>query len=370
MTNGKHGGAAPGGASGGGQRKRPIVLVAILAVVLVLVAVGVTAWRNKALEAGPWFAAYVDATVTPAYDFENPTSDATRDVILSFVVADPANPCVPHWGTEYSLDEAAASLDIDARVAALKRHGGRAAVSFGGAGSTELATSCTDMPSLEAAYWEVISRYGVSTLDFDIEGDNLSDATAGARRSQAIAEVQRKSASLGRPLDVWLTLPVSPQGLTDDGVAEVESMLKAGVDLAGVNIMTMNYGDSRLPGQSMLQASEDAAVAAHSQLGIIYQRAGQELDSQAVWAKIGLTPMIGVNEIATDVFSLQDAQDFAAFALAKNVGRMSMWSVNRDTACTSDSTGVISASHTCSGIAQETGAFGNVLSEPFKGRFK
>jgi len=364
LINAKHGRAA-----GGGHRQKPILLISILAIVLVLVAAGVTAWRNKTMASAPWFASYVDATVTPAYDFESPTSNATRDVILSFIVADPANPCVAHWGTGYSLDEAATSLDLDARVASLEKHGGRAALSFGGAGSTELATSCTDLPSLEAAYLQVISRYEVSTVDFDIEGGNLSDASAGARRSQAIAEVQRKNANQGRPLDVWLTLPVSPQGLTDDGVAEVESMLKAGVDLAGVNIMTMNYGDSRLPGQSMLQASEDAAIAAHSQLGIIYQRAGQELDSQAVWAKIGLTPMIGVNEIPADVFSLQTAREFAAFASTKNVGRMSMWSVNRDTACTSD-IGVVTASHTCSGLSQESGAFGEVLSEPFTGRFK
>ncbi len=41
---------------------------------------------------------------------------------------------------------------------------------------------------------------------------------------------------------MWLTLPVSPNGLTADGLRVVDQMLSAGVDLAGVNGMTMDFG--------------------------------------------------------------------------------------------------------------------------------
>jgi chitinase len=349
--------------------RRPVTMISFL-LIAVLVVAGIFVWRNRAIETKPWFAGYVDVTLAPALAFETPTSIHTKNVLLSFIVADPANPCEPHWGTHYSLDQAGTLLDLDAKIAKLRKNGGRAAISFGGAASTELATSCTDLPSLQNAYQSVIDRYEVSTVDFDIEGENLQDSDAGARRAQAVAQVQKDRADRGKPLDVWLTLPVSPHGLTDEGVAEIEQMLGKGVDLAGVNIMTMNYGASRIQGQGMLEASEAAAVAAHSQLGIIYQRAGLGLDDAAAWTKIGLTPMIGTNEITADVFTVQDATRFAEFALSKNVGRMSQWSNNRDTQCAAPSLDPAIAPHTCSGVSQDNGDFSNILGVPFTGRFR
>jgi len=354
----------------GSRSLRRLLFAASFALVIVLVIIGIFLWRNQTAPTQPWFAGYVDATVSPQYPFATPASDTSRNVVLSFIVADPANPCVPHWGTEYSLDDADTLLGLDTKIALLRKNGGHPAVSFGGASNTELATSCIDEPSLLGAYSSVVDRYQVNTVDFDIEGDNLADTAAGVRRAKAVAQLQQERSGRGKPLDVWLTLPVSPHGMTDPGVAEVETMLRAGVDLAGVNIMTMNYGDSRLPGQSMLQASEDAAVATQSQLGIIYQRAGQDLDSQAVWAKIGLTPMIGINEISTDIFELDDAKAFADFAAANHVGRMSMWSDNRDTPCPAGTATPAVATHVCSGVAQEAGAFGAALAAPFKGTLK
>lgn len=341
----------------------------VLGVVMCAVA-AIAVWRNKFLEEKPWFAGYVDVTLTAQLAFEKPASAHTRNVLLSFVVADPANPCVPHWGNHYSLDEAGTELGVDEKIAKLRAKGGRVAISFGGAVGTELATTCLDLPTLYDAYKGVLERYDISTVDFDIEGINLPDAAAGARRAQTVALLQKNRADEGKPLAVWLTLPVSPHGLTDEGVAEIEQMLGNGVDLAGVNIMTMNYGDSRVQGQSMLEASQQAALAAHSQLGIIYQRMGQQLDSAAIWNKIGLTPMIGINEITTDVFDVQTAKQFTEFALSKKVGRMSQWSNNRDKQCETPRLDWDTAPHGCSGIEQDDRAFSDTLGRPFKGLFR
>lgn len=365
MTDGKHSFRLPDP-----RNRLPFRLVSGLMLVVVLTVLGISAFRTTLPQAEPWFAGYVDVTVSPAYPFETPASDAAKNVILSFIVAGAANPCEPRWGPHHTLDEAGALLGLDAKLATLRENGGQAAISFGGAANTELATSCTDLPSLEDAYQGVVDRYGASTLDFDIEGANLGHPGAGARRTKAIAAVQEHQRSHGKQLEVWLTLPVSPRGLTDDGVAEVEAMLQAGIELAGVNIMTMNYGESRSSGQSMLQASETAAATVHSQLGIIYQRAGQELDSQALWAKLGLTPMIGLNEISTDVFDLETARQFAEFASENKVARMSMWSHNRDQGCRPGSPAPTAASHSCSGTGQASGAFAQVLGAPFTGAFR
>ena len=44
---------------------------------------------------------------------------------------------------------------------------------------------------------------------------------------------------------MWLTLPVAPGGLLADAVAVVDATLAAGVELGGVNVMTMDYGGAQ-----------------------------------------------------------------------------------------------------------------------------
>ena len=171
----------------------------------------------------------------------------------------------------------------------------------------ELAASCTDVDKLAAAYANVIDRYHISTVDLDVEGANLSDRAAGQRRADAIKKLQLDRRASGKSLAVWLTLPVSPSGLTGDGQAAVSEMLTTGVDLAGVNAMTMDYGSSRADGQSMLDATTGALTATQRQLKILYSRAGTQLSDATVWSKLGATPMIGQNDVPGEVFSLEIA---------------------------------------------------------------
>jgi chitinase len=139
-------------------------------------------------------------------------------------------------------------------------------------------------------------------------------------------------------------------------------MLGAGVELAGVNIMTMNF-EPLQPGQSMLDVSISAAEATHRQMGALYRKAGRQLDQALLWKKIGLTPMVGQNDVSGQALSLQDAEGLNSFALEHGVGRMSMWSLSRDRACTpadrkdADS----AASSTCSGVQQKDGMFAELL---------
>ncbi len=76
-----------------------------------------------------------------------------------------------------------------------------------------------------------------------------------------------------------------------------------GVRVDMVNIMTMDYGTSvdnnGQMGLSAIQASEATQ---------------QQLASIGMNAKIGITPMIGVNDIASEVFKLSDAQMLVDYA--------------------------------------------------------
>jgi len=314
----------------------------------------------------PWFAGYVDVTSTPTYAFEQLGTNDHKDVLLSFIVSSTSKDCVPSWGGAFTLDQAGDTLDLDRRIARLKQEGGNVAVSFGGLKNKELASSCSDVASLKAAYSAVIDRYQLDTIDLDVEQGNLSDSSASARRAQAIAQLQSERRAEGKNLAVWMTLPVSPTGLTEDGTNAVSQLLDKKVDLAGVNAMTMDYGQS-LNGMSMIDASTSALSATQRQLGILYQRAGIYLNNATVWSKIGATPMIGQNDSENEVFTLDDAKQLNKFARSKGVARMSMWSANRDIVCGSNYTDTKVVSDSCSGVKQQAHSFANVLGEGFDG---
>lgn len=336
--------------------------------VVALVGAGLVGWGRfqdtRAAAATPSvFSGYVDVTATPTYAFENPVTPEGRSVVLSFVVADPKNPCQPSWGGAYSLSGAADSLDLDRRIARLVQNGGRVAVSFGGLTNNELATVCTDPAQLKAAYQSVVQRYSLSTIDLDVEGTALADTASLQRRAAAIASLQQDQKAAGKDLSVWLTLPVAPSGLTAEGQAAVQTTLAAGVDLAGVNIMTMDYGASRQSGESMLQASKDAAEATHTQLDEVFRKAGANYGSETLWRKIGLTPMIGQNDVQGEILTLDDAAGLNAYARSKGVGRVSMWSLNRDATCSTNYPDLTRVSDACSGVAQGSAHYATLLGQ-------
>ena len=110
----------------------------------------------------------------------------------------------------------------------------------------------------------------------------------------------------------------------------LENALERGVRIDLVNIMTMDYGDGAAPNPQnyMGEYTIQAAQGLYSQLQVLFP----EKTSAECWAMIGVTPMIGQNDVQSEVFNLEDAQQVAAFAAAQGMGLVSMWSANRDNA--------------------------------------
>lgn len=318
-------------------------------------------------EFNPWFAGYVDVTAKPRYEFENIASNATKNLVLSFIVSSVEDPCVPTWGTYYTLDEANIDLDLDRRIERVRQQEGNVVVSFGGQINNELSIECTNKSKLKSAYLSVINRYNLDTIDLDIEGSALSNTEAINRSATVIAEIQTEMKSEGKSLAVWLTLPVTPNGLTIEGANTVTEYLASGVDLAGVNVMTMNYGQSKEGFGDMKDSSISALKETHRQLGIIYKAQGINLNDLSLWKKIGATPMIGQNDIADEVFTLEHAKGLNQFALSKGVGRMSMWSANRDIQCGGNYVHTNIVSNSCSGVEQDQYDFSKFLGAEFEG---
>lgn len=317
----------------------------------------------------PWFAPYVDVTATPLFAFEQPTHDGVneKNVILSFIVSSKTDACTPTWGGTYNLEEANKELDLDRRIARYRQQEGNVAVSFGGLLNDELAINCKDPELLQNAYESVIAHYSIDTIDFDLEGGAIKDSESLKRRAEVVAKIQKKYRSENKNLAVWLTLPVTPQGLSEDGTKAVAAML-GGVDLAGVNVMTMDYGTSRSNNQSMKEASVNALNETHRQIGILFSQAGINLSDATLWFKIGATPMIGQNDIAGEIFTLEDAISLNEFLIAKGIARMSMWSANRDIQCGDNYVNVTMVSDSCSGVKQEANAYSDKLGQGFTGK--
>ena len=312
---------------------------------------------------GRFFAPYVDATGWPTFDLVGCARDeGVLFFAVGFIVANVQGGCEATWGTYYPIDQGFLVAEIDS----IRSMGGDVIVSFGGAANTELAAACGSVSSLKNAYQSVIDAYNLTHIDFDIEGALTADPVSIERRSAAIAALEQDALHAGRDLYVWYTLPVLPTGLTQDGLNVVESALDHGVVLAGVNIMAMDYGDDAAPEPdgNMGEYAIQAATSLFHQMDTLYRNAGLPKTQEELWQMIGITPMIGLNDVTTEIFYQEDAQEVLTFGQQQNVGMLSFWSANRDKQCPEGQTHYVSPN--CSSILQEPFEFSHIFL-PFTG---
>ncbi|MEY9991568.1 hypothetical protein ABIE67_003600 [Streptomyces sp. V4I8] len=285
------------------------------------------------------FAPYIDTSLYPAFDMAA-SAEATgvKNYNLAFITD--GGGCTPKWGGVTDLGGDA----VAARIGDLRAQGGDVRVSFGGAAGSELATTCSSADALAAAYGKVVDAYELTKVDFDVEGGALPDKAANTRRAQAIAKLQAAHPDL----DVSFTLPVMPEGLTQPGVDLLADAKQNGVRTDTVNIMAMDYGPAY--SGDMGTYAEQAATATQAQVKSVLG-----LSDSAAWKTVAVTPMIGVNDVTTEIFKVDDATQLVKFAQSKGLGWLSMWSATRDKQCPGGEKPAADA--TCSSILQEKFAF-------------
>ena len=54
------------------------------------------------------------------------------------------------------------------------------------------------------------------------------------------------------------------------------------------------------------------------------------LSDAAAWKKVGVTPMLGVNDSQNEIFYQKDAKALVAFAKTVHLGMLSFWETTRD----------------------------------------
>ncbi|MGW3461677.1 glycoside hydrolase family 18 protein [Streptomyces olivaceoviridis] len=298
-----------------------------------------TGGTGSGTTASAGFAPYVDTSLYPAFDLLG-AADATGVKNYNLAFLTDGGGCTPKWGgvTDLSSDAVAA------QIGALRAKGGDVRVSFGGASGSELATTCSSADALATAYGKAVDAYRLTKVDFDVEGGALPDTAANTRRAQAIAKLQAQHPGL----DVSFTLPVMPEGLTQDGVNLLANAKSNGVRINTVNVMAMDYGASY--SGDMGTYAEQAATATQAQVKSVLG-----LSDSAAWKAVAVTPMIGVNDVSSEVFKVDDATQLVDFARSKGLGRLSMWSATRDKQCAGGTKPTADA--TCSSVTQEPFAF-------------
>ncbi len=288
------------------------------------------------------FAPYVDMSITSDENLVAMQQQAGfKAVTLAFL--DSTNGCSVGWGGlggTLPTDSLPNGDNILHIVQQLRAAGVQVIISFGGATGTEPAVNCSNPSQLQAAYQSVIDRYGVKLLDFDIEGGATTNQASITVRDQAL--VGLKKANPG--LVISYTLPVLPTGLIASGVNILTSAHADGLALDVVNVMAMDYGSSQDNGAQMGLDATDAASATEAQI-----------KAAGLASTVGITPMIGVNDTNTEIFSLNDAQTVLNFANSNSyVSRIAMWSLGRDNG---GCAGQQWASPSCSGLSQSSFAF-------------
>jgi hypothetical protein len=296
---------------------------------------------------GAVYAPYIDMSITSDEDMMAiAQASGIKAFTLAFIQSTGPN-SIAWAGTGSSSitnDVLPNGTTVLSQVQALQAAGDSVAISFGGAGGTDPAMSSSSAQVLQAEYQSVIDRYQVNSLDFDIEGTPETNAASIALRNVALAGL--KVANPG--LTISFTLPVNPTGLDAKGMNVVTSAVAAGVTPNIVNLMTSDYNSQVDQGGAMGLDAIDAAQGTEN----LFQSLG-------ITSKIGVTPMIGVNDVIPETFTLADAQQVANYIKTDpNVARLAMWEVSRDNG---NGAGGTSPSNFNSGLAQGPYAFSKIF---------
>jgi chitinase len=308
------------------------------------------------------FSPYVDLSVNARWSINEPAdllaisqASGIKSYHLAFING--STGCNAVWGgsspaTEFDANHKPQQAWGQHTTQQLAANGIGYTLAFGGAMGTDLSSTCT-LPDLVKKYEDVIATYiskgyphALQGLDFDIENGS-ADVT---KLITALKSVQATHPDL----KISFTLPVLPEGLTADGKDVVKKAKDAGLNYT-VNIMAMDFGPAYAQ-KTMGQYAIQAATNLHDFLKELYPA---KTDA-ALWKMVEVTPMIGVNDVNTEKFTLNDVgnsnsdpqSSLRAFAEQKGLGGLSMWSVARDNPCAS-----AWASPICSGDNLQTAPY-------------
>lgn len=255
---------------------------------------------------------------------------------LAFILAPNGGGCTPTWdGTN------AVSSDTTAQgmINNIRNNGGDVSVSIGGYGGTKLGQTCGTPEATAAAYQQVVTKYGLKAMDFDLEEPEYENTAAVANEVGAAQILQRNNPGLY----ISITTAGTSAGTGWFGTQMLLQAKSDGFTPANYSIMPFDGGFN---GSS---AQISALEAFHSLLMSTFG-----WDSATAYAHEGISQMNGRSD-SGEYFRQADFQATLDYATSHHLARYTNWSVNRDRQCSDPNQSTTSG--TCSSVPQTAWEF-------------
>ncbi|SEE20129.1 chitinase [Streptomyces sp. 2231.1] len=256
---------------------------------------------------------------------------------LAFVLAPNGGGCTPTWGgtAPVSSDTAVQSV-----INTIRAKGGDVSVSIGGYGGTKLGQACSDAASTAAAYQQVITKYGLHAIDFDLEEPEYEN-TAAVRNEIGAAKILQQN-------NPGLYVSVTTAGTADGtGWFGKQMLLEAksqGFTPNNFSIMPFDGGFNGAASQTSALTNFNAIL-----------RSTFGWDEATAYAHEGFSGMNGRSDTG-EYFSQADFQTVLDYATSHHMDRFTFWSLNRDRQCNPADNGG-RTSGTCSSVTQNSWDF-------------
>ena len=180
----------------------------------------------------------------------------------------------------------------------------------------DLALVAKTSQDLAEKYQSVIDLYNLSSIDVDVYGSE-SDSEAINKRFLALASIKEQNPELR----ISVTLSVNSTGFNTDSLYIFNSLLETSFVPDVINLLTLDFEGEVLT-ETMGSRVINAATGVYSTI--------QE-SSLAGSIKIGISPMIGQNDVLDEIFDLTDADLVNTWAKETEwLELISFWSINRD----------------------------------------
>jgi chitinase len=327
-----------------GRRRRlvatAVTITTISAVLGIVSATGQAAVGEPATAAalgGNWYGA---APYVMPFDNSPPalgpvmSATGQKSFQLAFILAPSGGGCSPTWDGSHPV-----SSDTQAKsmIDGIRAAGGDVTVSAGGYGGTKLGQTCGDPSATAAAYQQVITKYGLKAIDFDLEEPEYENAAAIHNEIGAAKILQQNNPGLY--VSVTTAGTTGGEGTGWFGKQMLAEAKSQGFTPANYAIMPFDGGFNGSAAQ--ISALEGFHTTLMSTFG---------WSSATAYAREGVSLMNGRSDTG-EYFRQADFQAVLDYATSHGLSRYTYWSVNRDRQCgTPDNNGQTSG--TCSSVAQ------------------
>jgi len=247
---------------------------------------------------------------------------------LAFILAPNGGGCSPTWDGTSAVSSDTAVAGVISRI---RGAGGDVSVSVGGYGGTKLGQTCGSVAATAAAYQQVVTKYGLKAIDFDLEEPEYENTAAIANELGAAKTLQANNPGIF----VSVTMPGTAAGTGWFGTQLLDQAKSIGFTPNNFSIMPFDGGFNG--GSSQVSALEGLHGLLMSHLG---------WDSATAYNHEGFSGMNGRSD-AAEMFYQSDFETVLSYATSHGLGRFTFWSVNRDRQC-----GASTDNGICSNVTQ------------------